>query len=377
MLLLYLVTCSGSLAATNHAIWVISDIHLDSSTTHVMQLAPKSRWYWNDLDPPTFQQLLRALRDGQKQAKIPSPAAILLLGDLVGHQRTRPDAVKRSEQACFQALAEYFPGVPVLYTFGNNDSLAANYGPFASTYNPFLSTHTVCSAHSARYPCLLTQNSQDGYYSGYLFAHLRLISLNSVMFSPRATGVSARKKAQQMQWLSAQLAEVKLKHEQALLVMHIPPGQNVYDGQAFWRAELARQFLALLIQHASSIVGVLAAHTHKDEIKVVLNAAHQPLAGVFLNAALSTAHGNAPGVRVYQFDQQQEQWRLTNYTSYFFTPLLRKLYDFRHVYCKTPQANMPTCLKGVSVEKMARYFSAGNPNFHERVTWPQAMHLSL
>jgi hypothetical protein len=343
---------TASVAANSHFMWVISDIHLDSYTTHTMELAPHGRVYANDLDPPTFYRLLASLRQGLKDGVLPAPDSILVLGDWVGHHRKASDSVALSTQACVKALTDYFPGIPVTYTFGNNDSYRVNYGPAPS--------------------------QTQSYYSKELLPHLRLISLNTVMFSPHARGVTWAIIQEQLQWLSQQLSDAESQHDHVLLAMHIPPGQNGYDGRWLWKKPLNQQFLRLVAEHASTIVGLLAAHTHKDEIKIVRDAKRNPLVGVYINPALSTSHGNAPAMRVYALRERGTQWQLDNYTSYFFKPdgSLNKLYDYKSEYCLMNEDNVTACLTHISPDKMAQFLSAGNINFQEQFVWPQAINLA-
>jgi len=368
-----------SYAESPHAIWIISDIHLDTATTHAMELAPYGRSSLNDLDTHSFSRLMESLRKGLDTHIVPEPEVILVLGDLVGHHRTSTDAVSTSQQASLAAIKQYFPDVPIAYTFGNNDAFAHNYGPFNDENAAFLSPKISCESQSSQYPCLLTENRADGYFSAYLYRQLRLISLNSVMFSWRAREASDAAINQQFEWLKTQLIDAHKKHEQVLLVMHIPPGDNVFDGSCFWKEELSDNFVKLLASYTHELIGVLAAHTHKDEIKILNDTDRNPVLGVYLNAALSTSHGNAPGMRVYELSQLNHIWQMDNYTSYQFASNgnLQKLYDFKNLYCQKGDKTVNDCLAHVTPEKVDRFFSAGNNNFRDKLYWPRAIYLTF
>ena len=202
------------------------------------------------------------------------------------------------------------------------------------------------------------------------------------MFSPVGMVLGAEDTRKQLDWLASQLNEAQLNNESVLLTMHIPPGRNVYDNSAFWMPTEDAEFLRLVKKYHQSIIGILAGHTHKDEIKVIQDSEHQPIAGVYLTAALSTSHGNAPSVRTYTYSKQDMRWQLTNYDVFYFVKnsdavvLLKKLYDYKTYYCVGQEKNILQCLTHVTADKMEKYFSAGNENYHETINAPQNMIIS-
>jgi len=189
----------------------------------------------------------------------------------------------------------------------------------------------------------------------------------------------------QLKWLETQLSIAETKHESVLIAMHVPPGKNVYrswfgDRAAFWRDYFSEQFIDLLRKHPTVVIGVLAAHTHKDELKVVQKKG-KPLAGIYLNAALSTSHGNAPSVRSYKLRYQYPSWNLVNYQTYYFTKdasgvvALHSLYEFRTIYCRKGEETMTACLANVTSAKMQRFFNAGNDKYLEKIRTPQNIYI--
>lgn len=183
---------------------VITDIHLSSISKHVMDINPSKGKLENDLDLVSFKKLLKILNENIKKGNISQPKFILCLGDLVGHLRTTTKGVIHDEIIVFNVLKKNFPKVPIFYVFGNKDSLAIDYGPFsvinlpkkdvspyeiaqsrASWKNGFLSSSKICQSDrkETNFPCLLQIEKTQGYYSAYLAPKLRLIALNSVLFS--------------------------------------------------------------------------------------------------------------------------------------------------------------------------------------------------
>ena len=395
-----MVTLNQAIASNSHdaSFLVLSDVHVQTTVPHVMNFMPDKASTLNDIDPASFEAMLVQLQQNINEGKLAKPRFILYLGDMVGHLRLSANAVLNSETLVFHDVQRYFPDTPLLYVFGNNDSFSQNYGPFSSTFckqspmlvaqqvnkqgGGFLSSGVSCLKPGHAYPCLDEANPNDGYYTVLLEPTFRLVALNTVMFSPRSSGVTQAQALQQLQWFKRQMLAAKQHHESVIIAMHVPPGKNVYDGQSFWNDEALAEFLHGVELAGDALQGILAAHTHKDEIKRIENSAYQPLMGVFLNAAMSTSHGNAPSVRVYYYGHEAHDWHLTDYDSYFFTRddgaiAIKKLYNYHEVYCHADEKNILACLRQVSLEQMLDYFTAGNPNFKEQIKTPDAINIRL
>ena len=409
------ITCLGFLmsltivcaASSEHpSFLVISDIHLNYKTKHKMDFFPTHATVNNDLDLASFQELLYKIRDDIHSGKIDQPEFMIVLGDLVGHIRNYPNYVLSNEHIVFSRLKDAFPDLPILYSFGNDDSFTADYGVFESPNNPksqrspldvmrlawpnasFLSTGTACQSQ-ATYPCLLSSNTSNGYYSAYVKPHLRLISLNSVMFSPQQSGYDSFGRDEQLKWLKSELEAVDSAKDSALIVMHIPPGSNIFkpffwSNPAFWTVNSEQTFIPMITEHRLSIIGILAAHTHKDEIKVIHDSELEST-GVYLNPALSTSHGNAPAVRSYTLMQtaHSQRWTLYDYQTYFFSRgtnhqiKSKLLYDFQAYYCgKMNEQPMADCLKHVDFNKIIVYLNTGNPSYQEKITGPDNIYIN-
>lgn len=385
---------------------VITDIHLSSTSKHAMDINPNKYKPENDLDLANFKKLLKILSENVKKRNISQPKFILCLGDLVGHLRTTTKAVIQDEVIVFSELKNNFPKTPIFYVFGNNDSLAINYGPFsvnnlpkkdtspyeiaqsrASWKNGFLSNGNICQSDTkeTNFPCLLQIEKKQGYYSAYLAPKLRLITLNSILFSVLRKQVTAQDASKQLLWLKSQLERAKASQESVLLAMHIPPGQNVYDNSSFWLPKEEAVFLKMISRYHNRIIGILVAHTHAEELKIIKDASNKNIASVYFTAALSTAHGNAPSVKTFYFDKNSsEAWQLRNFETFHFyinnqnQLLFSKLYDYNAYYCnRNPAGRIFQYLNNVTPEKMNTYFSAGNPNFSGNIKFPDAIVITL
>ncbi len=405
-LLATMLGCVLGYAESSHSFLVISDIHLDVSSKHTMDFSPKTATILNDLDVPTYQKLLDTIHTSIATGDIPKPEFMIVLGDLVGHRRHSSQSVVETERIVFSALRDTFPDIPVLYSFGNNDSLATDYGPFQTDdtslsvrspldvmktvwpHGHYLSSGAICNRDLQTYPCLLARKVSGGYYSAYLKPNLRLISLNSVMFSKHQTGYTREAVSAQLTWFEQQLQAAEKHNESVIVLTHIPPGDNVYrpyfwSNTNFWSDKANAQFIKSVITHHLNITGILAAHTHKDEIKVIENNSHIILAGVYMNAALSTSHGNAPSIRSYTFKQTKydTRWDLSDYQTYYFTKNTdaslntHVLYQFQAIYCNTLVKRMGTCLDNVTMDQVKSRMQAGNPHFYEKISAPENLHI--
>lgn len=385
-----------TLANTENNFLVISDIHLDVNSSHAMEISPQRGNIANDLDLTTFKALMAKIHDSIAAGKISKPQFVLLLGDIVGHIRIGADSVITSESKVFNELKSNFPNIPIFYTFGNNDSLASNYGPFkdrtkspytsaydvakqaANWSDGFLSTGVLCEQSPKTFPCLISENTNSGYYDAYIQLSFRLISLNTVMFS-RHSNPSPEEAKQELQWLETQLKVATTNHETVLITMHIPFGNNVYDHTNFWNPTYQTTFLQLLKTYKESIVGVLAAHTHNDELKIIKDATGNTITGIYLTAALSTSHGNAPSVKTFYFAKSKNsQWQITNYKSFYFSMNnnhldLTKLYDYQGEYCPFVAVDLYACLDNVTINQLHKYYTAGNKNNVGMMSSPEDM----
>jgi predicted MPP superfamily phosphohydrolase len=384
---------------------IITDIHVNLASRHTMDISPIKPSVENDLDLPSFNKTITRISENIKNGSISRPNFILILGDLVGHVRTNTQEVIETEALVFNELKNNFPKIPIFYVFGNNDSLLTDYGPFKtnntseiykSPYeiaqskggwkNGFLSNGVLCQANKTNFPCILHMEKEQGYYAAYLAPKLRLIALNSVIFSANRKQVSKRDALEQLQWLQAELKAAQSSQESVLLAMHIPPGRNVYDDSLFWLPKEQSIFLNTLTRYQPNILGLLVGHTHAEELKVIQNSSHSILTGVYFTAALSTSHGNSPSVKTFYFcKNKRSPWQLTNFeTFHFYTGddsqlLFNKLYDYKSYYCDSDKnaTSLSKCLKNVSAEKMKKNFTAGNENFLGNLKFPNDIFITL
>lgn len=165
--------------------------------------------------------------------------------------------------------------------------------------------------------------------------------------------------------------------------MHIPPGKNVDDGRDFWFEKEQRIFLGIVKEYKSNIIGLLASHTHKEELKRIQGQLKKQSIAMIYTPALCTAHGNSPAFKTFYFEHSvQNNWQLSNYKVFHFfkqglKPMIEPLYEYRAYYCKGREHRFDRCLQQITALKMKKYFTAGNPNFTDHIKSEEAIFLSL
>ncbi|MCL5261240.1 MAG: metallophosphoesterase [Gammaproteobacteria bacterium] len=391
---------------------VFSDIHLDTTQTHPMEIEPKGVNWGSGLDVNTFNVMLSQIQDKIQHGLIPQPMFILITGDIAGYARpiTHPDATYNNEEIVLKGVYNAFPNTPILLAFGNNDSLEKDYGLFYyapgikgkhSSYeiamvpgngwrDGFLSTGRWCQITNMSYPCLINEDKENGYFTAYLAPNLQLISLNSVMFSDSRHNTTPQSLAdKQLVWLGNQLKIADFLNDSVLIASHIPFGNNIFDNSTFWRSNDQDQFYTYLSRYRNNIIGVLSGHTHLEELKVLQDTAHNNIGALIFTAGLSTSHGNAPSLKSFSLSKNSStnKWAISNYETFSFQNNstnafsfhLDKLYDFDSYYCASGQSvqSIFDCLGYVTAAKLYTYYTAGNHNFNGTVSAPQDIFVTL
>lgn len=313
----------------------ISDIHFDQ--TRII----------TNYDHETGKQLLRNVF--KKLSTIitkTKPTFIIYLGDLPAYNITKKTRISENRQVLerLQQLAKV--NIPLFYVPGNNDALGGDYHSFANASGmiptstdpnpqwPGIDVKKNCQ-HSQLHACFISLQyaHKFGFYSAYPLGHnkhLELIVLNSVIFSPYYHADDHVKQtiaAQlQLQWLAEQLKAAALHKDFVLIAMHIPPGMDSYSRQAMWTNKITLEnhqtinsnFLNLINQYHNIIKGVLASHTHFDQLNIIENAKGKKLLLVSYTPGVSPQHGNNPGFKSYTYNSNN--FDIINATTYYTTP---------------------------------------------------------
>ncbi|CDZ76499.1 Calcineurin-like phosphoesterase [Legionella massiliensis] len=341
---------------------LISDPHVDINNYRAVNINPSSGDKGRDLDKPSFVTLTSKM--GNELEELPeNPSFVVVLGDIPSH-----NAGKRRSQALttvFQTFYDQFNPMPMFYTFGNNDSLTGDYGPFKSRGNSayeidksvnekdgFLSSGELCPF--AGQPCLSNENKDYGYYSAYIGDHLKLLSLNSVLYSSKPGFTPSHEgDQQQLQWLSNELKDSQAKNEQVILTMHIAPN--------IWLPEYKTQFQNMLKSYPNVIVGIFVGHSHRDEFRAIKT--KQQIIPIIFAAGFSPTSGNSASFKTVSLGRSSESspWSVDNYSTYYFkgdkanNSVVTKYYDFDSAFCPSNNGFLTSCLKMQMKGRGSRY----------------------
>jgi len=246
----------------------------------------------------------------------------------------------------------------------------------------FLSAGTICQNTAKTYPCLITEDQTLGHYSAYIQPSLRLIGINSIVFSERRQHLTAVDAQHELTWVAEQLYDAQKKRESVLLATHIPLGLRFSNNGLQWTVNAQASFLQLLKRYKNNIIGMLVAHTHTEEFKVIRSASQHNVAGMITSPALCTYSANAPAVKTYYYREHNATWELSNTITFYISQvannlLLKKLFDYNSYYCTNSSQNINDCLSHVTLSKVNYYYSAGNNNYHPTLIYPDALYVNL
>lgn len=359
--------------------------------------------------PSTYHQdtnyaLLASTLTELQQVRIERHARfVIVLGDFLSHHfredyiyytHDQTDTgyqqfVKTTLEFLTLKLQSTFPMLNVYMALGNNDTYQDDYssdpkGPFFTQISEIWST-LLKDPKDRR----LMQDSfaTAGYYALNAPAQpkLRIIVLNSNLFSYKAHGTGVSYAAeQQLVWLEKELSAVAAHHQHALIMMHIPIGIDIYSSYRnvpfslveFYAPEHYGQRLsALWKQYADNIMGIFPGHLHMDGWQI-LEGGHHPIP-MPATPGISPLFGNNPGFKLYTYGATSLQ--LIDATTYFY-PLTDKQqwgaeYSFNAVYqpeckdCQLIQGMLLVSPTGELANKYKMYFSVGTDSQKIDARW--------
>ena len=341
----------------NFSAVVFSDFHFnpfdDSTLCPALAAADVSAWQgifegsskvntlpvWNS---DTNYRLLVVALSGVKQNLGTSPV-VIFTGDLLGHyfsssfstdcNDANPLAMEAfaNKTATFlmQQVRASVGNIPVMFVVGNSDSYIG-LGPdntfLAATVEPYYTNFVKGSA--ADYPAFFNTFTSGGYYSAEpLGPNLKVIALNTTSFAPPYPGFPNTDSAvyAELGWLDATLASAQTAGQKVWLLMHIPPGADTVTSSTnfakgpltattaamMWVPEYQESFLQILAKYPGVIALTLAAHTHRDEFRIM-----SPDNVLQITPSMSPFFGNDPAFKVLTFSQNTftpTDYRSVNY----------------------------------------------------------------
>jgi sphingomyelin phosphodiesterase acid-like 3 len=225
--------------------------------------------------------------------------------------------------------------IPLFYSPGNNDALGGNYCLFSDSANkepfslvkgyspyPYQAFNVSKTPVSSGAYMISDTNMPSGYYSARISKGLRIISLNTVMWSsslssrcPQDAAFQLKEGNKQMIWLEQQLAGAAMEGDKVYLAMHVPPGADAFSSQKnpalpvmMWgtpgdASTWQNDFLKKISAYKNTVAGVFFGHTHMDEFRLLFDPVSDTVNQVAISSpGISPLFGNHPGFKLVQFD---------------------------------------------------------------------------
>ncbi len=366
---------------------VVTDIHFDPfriCTTTPCQLidtlrqSDPNQWeailqqydnqpaaYGKDSNYPLLKS---ALEESSKQATAENAQFVLVLGDLLGHNYNKNFSKYSSDPSQYVLfvqktmkflsieLGHSFPNIDVYTVLGNNDSDVGDY--YQDVNGHFLQYMADDFLALIKSPIKDKPTVQRAFEAGGFYAvtipqqtNLRLIVLNSILFSNKAKGPNIDPAAQaELDWLEKELNLARRSKQKVFIALHIPAGIDVFSSLGnkpyktveFWQPQYTARFETELQRYSPEILGILAGHMHLDSFQVLTFSRQQIPVSVV--PAISPQFGNNPAFKIFSYDGTFGREQLLDFETYFYpisnaSPKWAEEYNFNSVY----QPNCPNC----------------------------------
>jgi len=368
---------------------IISDFHFtpfyDPDIFDDLVNAPAEQWagifetssiteplLWGD--ETNYPLLVRALDSAKTESD--SGAVVLFPGDILAHKfpETFFELYGQEDQKALQSFTyktvtffssqvrERFGDLPVIFTLGNNDSYAGDYklvpgGTFlADTAGQFYTTFLLGGANRETY--FKTYPTGGYYVAEPPGSKVFFVCLNTLLFSPHwiennpsEGGAIALK---QLEWLELTLAEADASEKRVWIIMHIPPGADIFatvntymdnsghisNAITLWEEKYQKRFLEIGRRYVHIIEAVFAGHTHMDEYRLFFRSDGEPPKTSITTPSVSPVFGNDPAFKV--ITTRKEDWELLDYRSvaYHLGTALPKFNNY-YIFSDTYKMEMP------------------------------------
>jgi hypothetical protein len=312
-------------------LWLaVSDVHLDP-----FDRSSQPSRYGRDSNGSLFRATLRSLKRA-----LPNPPVVLLAGDFLVHDfATHAEAAgvtaidasaTETMRRIARAFAATFPSAQFAITLGNNDAPCGDYrsalhsrylASVARAWEPMVNRRGAAPEFLSTFP-------QGGYYAARLTPRLRIIALDTVLFSHQYRGdcgPDARDAAQrELKWLRRVIAMAP-PGVRTIVLMHVPPGFDAF-ATAYVHGFVAWPFLdahstailsALVSDPANRVAFAVAGHAHRFDFRVAGNVP------IVVLGSVSPIYGNNPtfyvlrvsadgslrDIGIVAFDQPSQRWR--------------------------------------------------------------------
>lgn len=329
---------------TSNKFLFLSDIHLNSFSQNTDYGEDTGMILWNAF-----------LKKADSVILSEKPDFIVYTGDLPAHyghpfflpkgMRTQHNTNLATILAGLRTLADTNK-TPLFYLPGNNDAIAGDYYSFADEddktplslvpekKNPYPALNIDSTGQKPPF-MIDDKNLKKGYYTAQLTDGLRLIALNTVIYSRHFKNVDGGNQLDygndQMSWLGQALDSAKAAGDKVYIAIHIPPGKDAYgvthNGYTDnWTFSLPTStnpwndnFLEVIAGYQPTITGILYGHTHIDELRRLYDTSGNNITEVAISCpGVTPQHDNNPGFKVVTYDESSKE--LLDFVTYHTVP---------------------------------------------------------
>ncbi|MFN7098607.1 MAG: metallophosphoesterase, partial [Gammaproteobacteria bacterium] len=301
---------------------------------------------------------------------------VMITGDFIAHnyqqdfqqytgdmsQQDYQQFVSKTYEYLLLQLRETFPGTPVYFTLGNNDSYNGDYysDPDGAFYQNMARLWQMVIPDAENKQAFESTFPHDGYFviKPEADENNKIVFLNSNLFSAKATGNQiATALQQQLSWLQQQLDTAHSQHQHVWLVYHIPNGADVYNCAEkhstvmLWQKQANAGLMKVLNQYPDVVTAIFSAHVHMDGYQLVHLRDHTTVLNTFI-PAVSPIYDNNPAFKTYQYDSHT--FALGDAQTYYRnqgTGIWQQEYDFNKIY--QPYCEQCSLLQGYQTIKKA------------------------
>lgn len=280
---------------------------------------------YHDTNYPLLKSSLLAI---DKISKAEHPQFVLILGDFLAHDfykkyvrysgdKSRQgfeNFVKKTLQFLTYEFAKEFPTVDIYPVVGNNDSYTGDYGvvPHGRFFQDVTEIWATLIKDAANRESFKKDFPTGGYYLITIpnHANLKIIALNTVMFSSHIRNASVRKAAKiQLEWLRNQLSKAGTQHQRVMLIDHIPVGidafatiKNKFNAlKQFWHPIYTTEFENQVSHSQKLIIGIFSGHIHMDTFQslTLKKVGDVP---IYITPSISPIYGNNPAFKIFTYE---------------------------------------------------------------------------
>lgn len=243
---------------------------------------------WSDVHWGSDEDAPNAWREALERGLAENSPLVVFTGDHGDNGQGRGDFAERT-RGFWGTARDRLGSKPLLLTLGNAD---------------FRENYQTDPANLAETEKLYREIWGDRYYLDGLgngwrnLENLDWISLNTQVFSYKNRYPKADEQARAcLDWLAQRL---RAAQGGCVLLLHIPPTLDLFNGLQAWRSEALQRFWSVLSAHPGPVT-ILGGHFHRNEVHACKRP--QGEVSVLVTGSLSRKYGYSPNWR-------SNRWRL-------------------------------------------------------------------